>query len=307
MLKKFILIFLSAIVGALFIFSAYSKLVDIDPFEWTIAETNLFSFKIANLVARLIIALEFFLGFCFIFSWHNQQRIFKWSAYLLILFNIYLLYVLATYGNNLNCGCFGKMIYMTPMQAYLKNILLLLIIYVLSKYNFTFFKKHNLLYYLLSLASILAICFYTPPEFIYVDLAQKFKPYAANTLDKMYISEKTALPFDYKKGKNIISVMSMHCPFCKKAARKMSSMQKNDANLPFYNLYAGDSTSVKQFLKETNAANIPYQITKQADVLFELSKGSLPAILWIKDGMVVKSSNYIELETKDIQNWIKEK
>lgn len=305
--KRFFPILVSILVGALFIFSAYSKIVDIDPFEWTIAETGWFSFGVANALARLVIAVEVFLGLCFIVNWHNNKWLYIASAWLLILFNIYLLYILSTYGNNLNCGCFGKMLIMTPMEAYLKNLFLLTVIYYLNQQNISLFPRSNFYFFLSLLIVIFGVSTYSPPDFIYLDSKSDFKPFEANALDKLYENAATTLPFDYKKGKHIISIMSMHCPFCKKAARKMHSMMVQDPSLPLYNLYAGDSLELKEFLKETQAGNIPYQLCSQAEVLITISKGKFPTILWIENGKAVKESNYYQLETKDIREWINKK
>ena len=46
---------------------------------------------------------------------------------LLLFFIIYLLIQINVSGNNGNCGCFGEHIKMTPMEAIIKNILMIVV------------------------------------------------------------------------------------------------------------------------------------------------------------------------------------
>jgi hypothetical protein len=305
-IKQALFYIISVFIGLLFIYGAYAKLQDIEPFEWSLAETGIFSFSAANVFTRIFIALEFFIGAMFIGAITSKGKVYFGAACLLTLFNIYLLWIIFTYGNNGNCGCFGEALQMTPIQAYLKNVALLFLIFVLSKWQDLYASK-SFRWQLITL-SLIALGYTSivqPPDFIFLEYKQTVKRHTIN-LNVLYQSEASQAPtFDYKKGKHIISILSTSCSFCKKAARKMHSMQATNPALPFYNVILGDSASADVFLKETLSTNVPHQRNENVPYLYKLANNRLPCILWIEDGNVVNMSNYFNLDAKEIEQWIK--
>jgi uncharacterized membrane protein YphA (DoxX/SURF4 family) len=306
LLKKILWLTISICIGALFIFSGYTKLIAIEPFEWTLAETGLLSFDLANIMARVLIGLEFGLGLLFILNLNFKNYTYSFAAILLLIFNIYLLYILFTYGNSGNCGCFGQTVYMTPLQAYLKNMLMLFLIWLLSTYTFKNIYDKYAKYFMLCglLIGLLYTCIVAPPEFIYIKEKNNFKPYTIN-LDAMYSDSATSKPsFDYKHDRKIIAVLSTSCHFCQKAARRMHSLQMRQTNTPFYFVIGSDSSRLKTFLTTTQAYNIPMQLNKNENFLMEIAGGSLPAIFWVQDGQVIKKSNYYNINEAELITWI---
>src|ERR1700740_729930 len=61
-------IILALLLGAVYIFSAYSKLFPIEPFEYTFVDVGISSWKLSPFMARTVIGLEFFIGLLFIFQ-----------------------------------------------------------------------------------------------------------------------------------------------------------------------------------------------------------------------------------------------
>jgi uncharacterized membrane protein YphA (DoxX/SURF4 family) len=305
--KKILFFAITIAIGCLFIFSAISKLKDIEPFEWTIAETGLINYTWANILARVVIGLEFSLGFLFIINSNFKNYTYRIAAWLLILFNIYLLYILFTYGNSNNCGCFGKDIYFTPLQAYLKNMAILVLIYILSKIDFKMHMPNKVILIAALILGTLGTCLKEPPEFIYIKDKQEVNPYAIN-LDPLYSDSASSKPdFNYKTDKKIICVFSTYCIFCKKAARRIHTMQVHNNKLPFYFILGADSTQLKGFLDETQAYHIPMQLNKDHAFLSKISGEGLPAILWIDKGKVVRKSNYYNIDEKEMNIWANDK
>jgi Methylamine utilisation protein MauE len=318
LVKQIIFYALRIAFGLVFLFGAYAKLPSIEPFEWTIAETGLFSFSAANLVARLFIILEAIIGLLFIFnlplSYVNKKGKRKSvtyiiAAWLLIIFNVYLMYIMTSYGNNGNCGCFGKMLEFTPMQAYLKNILLLAVLYIISCFYFPHPLSNQ--WYMYSLvvtvcASYVFIKF--PPDFIYIkDKQDVSKPYKLN-LDKLYSTDGTpGLPFDSTNSKFVLALVSTHCKFCVKAVRRLRSMKAKHAELPIFVASYSDSASYKAFLNETQGYNLPFKLVDDVEYLNSLSNpdDGLPALFWIENGAVIRKSNYYNLDEQQFLNWIK--
>lgn len=278
---------LSVFIGLLFVYGAWAKLKDIEPFEWSLAETGFFSFTAANIFTRIFIAAEIFIGLLFIGCISLNKTVYTIAAVLLTLFNIYLLWILFVFGNNGNCGCFGNALSMLPLQAYLKNIGLILLIYCLSIWQYKFAIKSNKRQLIaLALLALTYTCVKQAPDFIFIKEKETVSKHAIN-LDNMYTADASKAPsFNYKQGKHIISILSTSCVFCKKAARKLHTMQIRNAHFPFYNVILGDSVETQNFLKESLADNIPYQINKNIPYFYKLANNRLPSIIWLQDGQV---------------------
>ncbi|MGZ3866818.1 MAG: MauE/DoxX family redox-associated membrane protein, partial [Bacteroidia bacterium] len=68
MVKKIILCVLCILMGAVFVFSGYTKLNPIEPFEYTFVDLGVAGWRLAPFVARLFISLEFFIGALFLLN-----------------------------------------------------------------------------------------------------------------------------------------------------------------------------------------------------------------------------------------------
>jgi hypothetical protein len=305
-LSRILYCIISVGIGFLFVFGAYAKLQNIEPFEWSLAETGYFSFAFANVFSRIFIAAEFFIGLLFIGIISIRGWVFTIGACLLLLFNIYLLWVLFTFGNNGNCGCFGDALKMLPMQAMLKNLGMILAIYILSKQQHLFansFSKIQI--FIIALMSLGYTVIKEAPDFIFINENQTIYKHKID-LSVLYSKEASTKPlFNYREGKHIISILSTGCVFCKKAARKIHTIYSRNNLLPMYNVILGDSTQTIKFMKETLAGNVPYQINENTPYLYKLANNRLPCILWIENGSVIKISNYFNLKENDIESWIK--
>src|SRR4051812_42921577 len=117
---------ISICLGLIFIYSGYTKLVPvIETFEFTFVDIGIANWYTAPVIARLLIGLEFFLGFLLILNYHLKKFTLPFTIALLLFFIIYLCVQIATTGNNGNCGCFGEHIKMTPLEAIVKNIVMI--------------------------------------------------------------------------------------------------------------------------------------------------------------------------------------
>ncbi|MFY8029553.1 MAG: MauE/DoxX family redox-associated membrane protein, partial [Bacteroidia bacterium] len=126
MLKKILFAVISLFLGAMFIFSAYTKLFPIEIFEFSFIEIKVANWTTAPFIARLFLALEFFLGILLLLNWNAGNRMLaKFTIMLLGVFTIYLIAIIFFQGNSGNCGCFGNYIKMTPLESIIKNIVLI--------------------------------------------------------------------------------------------------------------------------------------------------------------------------------------
>jgi hypothetical protein len=123
--KLLILFILRLLIFGLFMMSGILKLYpSVVPFEKQLVDLGFVNWCSAPYMARLIIALELALGFAFLQSNYLRKIVIPATAFLLIAFCVHLSIVIYTQGaNSGNCGCFGQLIPMTPLQALIKNII----------------------------------------------------------------------------------------------------------------------------------------------------------------------------------------
>jgi uncharacterized membrane protein YphA (DoxX/SURF4 family) len=125
---------LRGIICALFILSGVAKLFPLWAFEKQLVDLGLFSWENSAIFARLIIGLELGIGFCFLVPHFTKRFVIPVTALLLIAFCIHLIIQMIQFGPmDGNCGCFGQLIPMTPLEAFLKNIATLVALYFLWK------------------------------------------------------------------------------------------------------------------------------------------------------------------------------
>ncbi|MBP6455895.1 MAG: hypothetical protein KA275_04115 [Chitinophagaceae bacterium] len=298
-------IVLQLLFGLVFIFSAVSKIPTLEKFGWIIVETTFFNWTIAEWLARILIGVELAIGLLFILQLTNKI-IFQFSILLIIIFSGYLIAIMPMYGDG-NCGCFGDVLPMSPKVSLIKNALLLLLLFFIYKLNFSIkFKFKNVIISILSILCLLFPFFKNPPESIYIYEKEEFKP-APIPLSILYNSKNNKKPtIELRKGKHIISFMSLHCKFCKKAATRMAIMYKKNPSLPFQIFYNGDSSALKEFFIETKAEKIPFTFFNGAEEFIKLNDGTaLPTIKWVEDTTIIKTSNYLNFDEKEVLEWAK--
>ena len=119
-------------ISALFLLSAVAKLYPTPMFGITkvFEQGQLipmgFSENLAPYFSRFIIGAEFFLAITILFNNYLKRLIVPISIAMITVFSIHL--STQIFGNSENCGCFGDLIPMTPLEALIKNILTLIVL-----------------------------------------------------------------------------------------------------------------------------------------------------------------------------------
>jgi thiol-disulfide isomerase/thioredoxin len=142
-LKKNLPWIIRIIVGLLFIVSAIAKLYPSPYFAISTFEVKQlypmgFTEQTAAYFSRILIGIEFCLGVLMLQNNFLRKIVIPATLLMLIIFTTHLTIVsFLTGGNSGNCGCFGSLIPMTPIQAIIKNIiaiiLLGILLYILPK------------------------------------------------------------------------------------------------------------------------------------------------------------------------------
>jgi thiol-disulfide isomerase/thioredoxin len=120
------------VISLLFLVSAAAKMIDIQDgsikptiwmFEKQLVDLKIADWCMAHYLARLILALEIAIGIGVLTSHYMRRLVLPVTIGLLVAFCIHLSWQIAVFGNNGNCGCFGQLIPMTPLEALIKNII----------------------------------------------------------------------------------------------------------------------------------------------------------------------------------------
>lgn len=180
---KYITHLFRIIVGALFIFSGYVKLVDPIGSEYKFQEY--FSEGVLNMeflipyafpFAILLIIAEIGLGVFLLLGY--KPKFTTWSVFLLMLIFLFLTWYSAYYNKVTDCGCFGDAVKLSPWETFYKNVIMLpMVLFLVWR-----FKEIKPIFSTkitngLSLASIFVFLFITYHVLTHLPIID-FRPYA---------------------------------------------------------------------------------------------------------------------------------
>jgi len=306
-IKKVVIHLLSFIIGGVFIFSALSKYYPIESFEFTIVETGFIGWKFSLILARIIIAIELALGILFLFS-YQLMLISKITLGLLLVFTSHLVYTLIINGNLGDCGCFGELLPMTPLQGIIKNVALIVLVFILFRSKYQLKSKIEFLPLYTFILSNIFIFTQNAVDYTYSTnyLNKSFENFKLN-IDTIYNTpsyEKIGKPIkDIRNEKLIICFLSSSCEHCRIAAKKFAVIKKFNINIPLYFFINGDDEDIENFKKRTNIEAIPSS-KLNGETFIKLAGVHLPVIYYYNKGIVEKQVDYYTLEQYHIEQWL---
>ena len=126
-MQRAIVTFIRFLIGAVFLFSGFVKLIDPLGTSYKIEEyLAVFGLEIlvpfAIIFAVVLIVLEFMLGVLLLLG-HSVQLTLRCTIFISILF-LFLTFYSAYFNKVTDCGCFGDAIRLTPWETFYKNIFL---------------------------------------------------------------------------------------------------------------------------------------------------------------------------------------
>jgi thiol-disulfide isomerase/thioredoxin len=132
------------LISILFFVSAIAKMIDftwakgfsktIWMFEKQLVDLDIATWCSAPYMARVIIAIEIAIGFAILQNHFIKKIVIPFTIFLLVAFNIHLSTEMYKHGAmNGNCGCFGQLIPMTPLEAFVKNLIAIAVLIYLYK------------------------------------------------------------------------------------------------------------------------------------------------------------------------------
>lgn len=295
---------ISALVGSFFIFSAITKILPIESFEFTLKSQLGFSDFASAYWARFFVGFEAGLGLLLLANIFGRSKwVIKMSFGMVVAFTVHLAILYARLGNDVNCGCMGDRFYMPPLQSILKNVVLLVLLAIVWKG-----AKRNNSNTQNWIASLLLAALVSVPFILF--------PYQTKVLkiEKIYqATEAHRIPKEeLRKGKHFVAFLSLTCSHCMVAGEELSKLKKENPDMPIYVLFGDverDSVRAEMldnFIKEANFEGLPYSFIDNKDFI-ELSGGSVPALFWIEDGKIIRKPGVSELNAKEIELWLNRK
>ena len=197
-----------------------------------------FSEGLAPFISRIIIGFEFFIAFAILQRNYIKKLVVPSTILLLLIFSIDLSIKIFS-GDTENCGCFGQLIPMTPLEALIKNIFTLLLLFYIYK-NVEDKKDSNFLLLLSSYLLILVMMF-------------SLLPIPSNSSAKQMSSFSSYVEKDFgiNNGKKILCFFDAGCEHCMDAAKSLTEIASNSIEFPDVHIIFSDTEEGKipDFLK----------------------------------------------------------
>ena len=242
------------LISALFLLSAVAKLYPTPLYGITkvFEEGQLipmgFSSDFAPFLSRLIIGFESFIAFAILQSHYIKKLVIPSTILLLSVFCIDL--AIDIFGGvDENCGCFGQLIPMTPMEAFIKNIFTILLLLFIYR-NVTDKEKSSFLLLFNGYLIISVLMF-------------SLLPIATNSSNKQVSSFSSYVDsdFDINNGKKILCFFDAGCDHCMDAAKSLTELSTNNNSFPDVHIVFSDTEEDKipEFLKYAGS-EFSYQV-----------------------------------------------
>ena len=243
---------LRVLISGLFLLSAFAKLYPTPMYGITkvFEEGQLipmgFSENIAPYFSRLIIGAELFLAITILFNNYLKKLILPLSILMISIFSIHLISQL--FGTSENCGCFGDLIPMTPLEALIKNIVTLIILAFIYKSSEDIRgKMSNLLILFLSISTIM---------FAWLPFSSQSKSAGSSFIT--YVENEEFVSLEEEK---ILCFFDAGCEHCQHAARSLDSLSNLSENFPLVHIIFSDTEEDKiPYFFEVAGKEYNYQI-----------------------------------------------
>lgn len=287
---------LSYLVGLIFLFSAFSKILNPGNFELVIVDKGILTNRyLISLIVRIIIGFEIGLGILFFQPFSLKKIIIPLTIVFLIVMTIYLVVLMILGVNDNDCGCFGNLVKMNIWQSIVKNIFLLSLTYFIFKKTERTENKPMIPFVIFPLAIIISFLI-IPMKPLNTNIFEKYNKFY---IYKPYKNDEYILE-DLRYGERLIAIFTSTCEHCKQTAIELKELSDDHVIPPvFILLYSSDSLSTIEFYNFTRIS-YPYHIINDSE-LFELIGDSPhpPKVYLLKQGEIISSwdediTNYIE-------------
>lgn len=311
------------ILGFTFISSGLSKLFPVSAFEFQIVSSQIITWDYAPILARLILIGELTTGFHLILFPKTRKYFLIIALCALSGFSIYLSFVLVKFGNQANCACFGQILPMSTIAALIKNIILLtpglfllkrfegsssginywqlasftsivillLVLFPVKKYDIpavttSIYGGGNTIAGEVARAPVKAL---SNPEKKIIERdsvqspAWEHLPQAHSVFTKFNNFSNGITNLD--AGLKLVTVFSLDCEHCLKAATELSKLSKSMHVPGIYALLFGDEVQLKLFVEQSKISFSYIQLPPEQ--FFPLLTKNPPRIVLLGKGNIL--------------------
>ncbi len=322
------------LIALLFLVSAVAKLYPSPYFAMTTFEIKQllpmgFSETTAAYFSRTLIGCELALGLLLLQPHYFKRLIMPASFLMLLVFSIHLTYEIATTGNKGNCGCFGALLPMTPLQALIKNILAMgLLGYLLYITNKNDDKRNFFIPLSVLLASVLLVFMLgpirpktpvVPQEPMMEEPIDEILPQPSDSLAMQANTTASTTPTnatattpaapekvdepakkksgfssyyaDIDKGKKILCFFAPGCDHCKETVKELTQLKKQDPDFPKIKIiFMNEEVDLIPAFFDYAGATYPHQIMEIGQ-FWQVLGGNrdTPGVFYIWNGNIVKA------------------
>lgn len=317
------------VVSFLFLLSAVAKLYPSPYFAISTFEVKQlypmgFSENFAPYFSRILIGIEFALGLLLLQKNFLRSVVIPATVLLLAVFTAHLtIETFVSGGNSGNCGCFGSLLPMTPIEAIIKNVAAILLLgwlyVILPKSNES--KGNFWILTTVTFASILALFMIAPIqpieskftvtestetsvdsvsvdspkiEDVSVIVKDSVKKTTENKEEtKVEINEPTKKKSGYAQyfskidnGRKTLCFFVPGCDHCRVAAKELTEMRKSNKNFPEISIVFMNEEAdlIPDFFKEAGA-EYPYKIIEVIPFWKVLGSGKdTPGVKYLWNG-----------------------
>lgn len=298
---KWVKLSVRVLLVILFLFSAITKLSDLDKFEVYVYQQGFFEFSWASWLSRLIISAELILALGLLLR--SYYKIIWGSSVLIICaFSTYLLYQMVA-GSSDNCYCFGEFISMSPGESLIKNMVLLILLFLVRDVQPAARKLQKILFFVFSVLALIAPPILSPPDML---LPGRIPQSEVDQMAFQSAIDSNFLPGDYLEGKKIVCFYSVRCQYCHMASSRISAFfRMNDIPLEHLRIaVAGEGEhKVREFYEETKAVDADFTMLNK-DSFLQITKGRMPLILLVDDGQIMESWNYRQINDQELLKFL---
>jgi len=327
--EKYVPLVIRISVAFLFLLSAVAKLYPSPYFAISTFEVKQlyplgFSEMVAPYFSRILIGIEFALGILILQKNYLRKLIIPATFLMLAVFTTHLSIVtFQDGGNSGNCGCFGSLIPMTPIQAILKNIVAMVLLVILmkvmpkkdeSKSNFWVLSTTTLAFILLLFmlapiqpkSNFVDVTGTEPEETTPIETVAPIKTdtvvkaIKADTLKKV-VAEIKDEPLQKKsgyssyfasidKGRKILCFFVPGCDHCRVAAKELTEMKAKIKNFPEIKIiFMNEEADLIPEFFQFAGAEYPYKIIEIIPFYKLMGSGiDTPGVKYLWNGNEIK-------------------
>lgn len=274
-----------------------------DIFELYIFSFEIFPMGVSFVLARVVIAFELFLGVWMISNLHARLSAAA-GIFTLAGFSAFLIWLMLR-GDQGSCHCFGELVDFTPGQSLIKNMAMTALL-LPCLWGRSFNIKHRgmwtALIFLASFATVFIIS--VPDNF-------RYSEYSASHFDEETFREAAddgGIPAEVMEGEKVVCFFSTTCHYCRMTAQKLGILHRTGALEPSEGVDFSDAEVVclfpasddpelpqpADFLEDTQL-ECTSVVRISPESIIGITHGSLPMVLLMQDGRVLKEYGYRDL------------